>query len=81
MIVTSSDQTLIALERGRLTPLFERKHRMDVATGLHSLALLEALNYSEAAPPVIAIIEVDEAEATPIVQRNGAAACLRNPFG
>lgn len=81
MIVRSSDQTLIALECGRLTPLLERKHRMDVATGLHSLALVEALNYSEAAPPVIAIIEVDEAEATPIVQRHGAAACLRNPFG
>jgi hypothetical protein len=40
---------------------------VDIATSLHSLAILEALNYSEAAPPVIASIEVDEAEATPIV--------------
>jgi hypothetical protein len=28
MIIRSSDQTLIALERGGLTPLFERKHRV-----------------------------------------------------
>ena len=54
---------------------------VDIGTSLHSLAILEALNYSETAPPVIALIEVDEAEATPIVQRHGAAACLRKPFG
>jgi AmiR/NasT family two-component response regulator len=72
---------MISLECGGLTPLFGRKHRLDIAASLHTLALLEALNYSEAAPPVIALIEVDEAEATPIVQRQGAAACLRKPFG
>ena len=54
---------------------------MDIAASLHSLAILEALNYSDAAPPVIALIEVDEAEATPIVQRHVAAACLRKSFG
>jgi len=55
-------KTLMALVCGGLTPLFERKHRMDIATGFHSLALREALNYWEAAPPVIALIEGGEAE-------------------
>ena len=54
---------------------------VDIGASLHSLAILEALNYSDTAPPVIALIEVDEAEATPIVQRHGAAACLKKPFG
>ena len=53
---------------------------VDTAAGLHSLAILEALNYP-AAPPVIALVEFDEAEATPILQRHGGAACLRKPFG
>ena len=54
---------------------------VDVDPSLHSVAILEALNYSEAAPPVIALTEVDEAEAAPILRRHGAAACLKKPFG
>ena len=54
---------------------------VDMDASLHSLAILEALNYSDTAPPVIALIEVDEADATPIVQRHGAVACLKKPFG
>jgi DNA-binding NarL/FixJ family response regulator len=53
---------------------------VDICASVHSLAILEALSYSRAAPPVIALVEVDEAEATPIVRRHGAAACLRKPF-
>jgi DNA-binding response OmpR family regulator len=48
---------------------------------LHSLTILEALNDSEAAPPIIVLVDVDEAEATSLVLRHGAAACLRKPFG
>ena len=54
---------------------------VDICSSVHSLAILEALSYSQAAPPVIALVEVNEAEATPIVRRHGAAACLRKPFG
>ena len=54
---------------------------VDICASVHSLAILEALTYSQTAPPVIALVEVDEAEATPIVHRHGAAACLRKPFG
>ena len=54
---------------------------VDVDPSLHSVAILEALNYSEVAPPVIALTEVDEAEAAPILRRHGAAACLKKPFG
>ena len=54
---------------------------LEICASLHSLAILEALSYSQAAPPIIALVEVDEAEATAIVRRHGAAACLRKPFG
>lgn len=54
---------------------------VDVDPILHSFAILEALNHSEAAPPIIALVDVDEAEATPLVRCHGAAACLRKPFG
>ena len=43
--------------------------------GLHSMAILEALNHSDSAPPVIALTTVGEAEATPIARRYFAA-CL-----
>jgi len=54
---------------------------VDVDPILHSLAILEALSYSDTAPPSVALVEVDEAEATPLVRRHGAAACLKKPFG
>lgn len=54
---------------------------VDVDPSLHRVAILEALNYSEVAPPVIALTKVDEAEAAPILRRHGATACLKKPFG
>jgi DNA-binding response OmpR family regulator len=54
---------------------------VDVGPSLHSVAILEALNDSDAGPPVIALTEVDEAEAAPILRRHGAAVCLKKPFG
>ena len=54
---------------------------VDLDPILHSLAIVEALNDSGAAPPIIALVDVDEAEATPLVQRHGVVACLRKPFG
>ena len=53
---------------------------VDVDPSLHSVAILEALNNSDAGPPVIALTEVDEEEAAPILRRHGAAACLKKPF-
>jgi DNA-binding response OmpR family regulator len=54
---------------------------VDVDPSLHSVAIVEALNDSDAGPPVIALTEIDEAEANPILRRHGAAACLKKPFG
>jgi DNA-binding response OmpR family regulator len=54
---------------------------VDVDPILHSLAILETLNYSDAAPPSIALVEVDGTEATPLVPWHGATACLKKPFG
>ena len=53
---------------------------VDLDPSLHSLAILEALDYSQDAPPVIALTTLDEAEAGAIARRHGAAACLRKPF-
>jgi two-component system C4-dicarboxylate transport response regulator DctD len=53
---------------------------VDADPSLHSVAILEALNDLDAGLPVIALTEVDEAEAAPILQRHGAAACLKKPF-
>ena len=53
---------------------------VDLDPSLHSLAILEALDYSQAAPPVIALTKLDEAEVGPIARRHGATTCLRKPF-
>ena len=53
---------------------------VDVDPSLHRVAILEALNYSEVAPH-IALTEVDQAEAAPILRRHGGTACLKKPFG
>jgi hypothetical protein len=53
---------------------------VDICANIHSLAILEALTYSQAAPPVIALVEVDEPEAKPIVQRHGAAGLSGKAF-
>lgn len=50
---------------------------VDLDPSLHSLAILEALDYSEAAPPVIVLTKPDEAGVGPIAQRHGATVCLR----
>jgi DNA-binding response OmpR family regulator len=53
---------------------------VEMDASLHSIAIVEALNCLAAAPPVIALIKADEAEATPIVRRYGATAYLTKPF-
>jgi DNA-binding response OmpR family regulator len=54
---------------------------VDVDPSLHSIAILEALKDSDAWPPVIALTEIDEAEAAAILRRHGTAVCLKKPFG
>jgi DNA-binding NtrC family response regulator len=51
---------------------------VDLDPGVHSLDILEALDYSGSAPPVIALTGLEEM--TPIACRHGAAACLGKPF-
>ena len=53
---------------------------VDLDPGVHSLAILEALDYSGTAPPVIALTGLEESEMTLIARRHGAAACLGKPF-
>ena len=53
---------------------------VDLDPSLHSLAILEALDYSRSAPPVIGLTRIDEAEAGLIAFRHGTTACLRWPF-
>jgi len=53
---------------------------IDIDPGVHSLALLEALDYSQVAPPVIAVTSLGESEAAPVARRHGAVACLGKPF-
>jgi DNA-binding response OmpR family regulator len=53
---------------------------IDLDPGVHSFAILDALDCSEAAPPVIAVTGLEESEMTPIAFRHGAAACLGKPF-
>lgn len=53
---------------------------VDLDPGVHSLTILEALDYSQTAPPAIAVTGLEESEMTPIARRHGAAVCLAKPF-
>jgi DNA-binding NtrC family response regulator len=53
---------------------------IDLDPGIHSLSVLEAIGYCEAAPPVIVVTGLEESGMTPIAYRHGAAACIAKPF-
>ena len=53
---------------------------IDLDPGVHSMAVLEAIGSSAAAPPVIAITSRKETEIAPIAFRRGATDCIGKPF-
>lgn len=53
---------------------------IDVDPGVHGLAVLEAMDVSPAAPPVIVLTSLEEIYMTPVGAAHGAAACLGKPF-
>ena len=53
---------------------------VDVGANVQSLAIVESLSHSKAGPPVIALVDGNDAEAMPELHRRGAAACLKKPF-
>ena len=53
---------------------------VDLGANTQSLAIVEALTHTKPAPPVIALVGGKDAEAMPLLQQHGAAACLRKPF-
>ena len=53
---------------------------VDLGASETNLAIVEALTHSQPAPPVIALLEEKDAGAMPLLQRHGAAACLKKPF-
>jgi DNA-binding NarL/FixJ family response regulator len=53
---------------------------VDLGANLQSLTIVEALTHTGPAPPVIALIDGDDAKAMSELQQHGAAACLKKPF-
>jgi DNA-binding response OmpR family regulator len=53
---------------------------VDLGADTQSLAIVEALTHTKPAPPVIALVDGKDPEAMPLLQRHGAAACLKKPF-
>ena len=53
---------------------------VDVDPGVHGMAVLEALDSSHQAPPVIVLTGLEETYMAPISAAHGAAACLAKPF-
>lgn len=53
---------------------------VDLDPGVGGLALLEAIDASPTAPPVIILTSLEEVYRTPIGAEHGAAACLGKPF-
>jgi DNA-binding response OmpR family regulator len=53
---------------------------VDVDPGVHGMAVLEALDSSRQAPPVIVLTGLEETYMAPISAAHGAAACLAKPF-
>lgn len=53
---------------------------VDLGASMQNLAIVEALTHSQPAPPVIALVDGNDREAIPLLQRHGAAACLKKPF-
>lgn len=53
---------------------------VDVDPGVHGLAVLEAIDASPTAPPVIILTSLEAVYMTPIGAAHGAAACIGKPF-
>jgi len=53
---------------------------LDVDPGVHGMAILEALDACENAPPIIVVSALEEQCLGPVVQRHGAIACLGKPL-
>ena len=53
---------------------------VDVDPGVHGLAVLEAIDASPTAPPVVILTSLEEVYMTPIGAAHGAAACIGKPF-
>ena len=53
---------------------------VDLGASTQNLAIVEALTHTQPAPPVIALVDGNDPEATPLLQQHGAAACLKKPF-
>jgi FixJ family two-component response regulator len=53
---------------------------LDVDPGIHGMAILEALDACESAPPIIVVSALEEHRLSPVVQRHGAIACLGKPL-
>jgi DNA-binding NarL/FixJ family response regulator len=53
---------------------------VDLGANMQSLAIVEALTHTKPAPRVIALVDGNNGEAMPELQRHGAAACLKKPF-
>jgi DNA-binding response OmpR family regulator len=53
---------------------------IDLDSGVHVLAILEALGGHAAAPPIIVLTSLEESVVSPIAIQHGAAACLGKPF-
>ena len=52
---------------------------VDIGASVQSLAIVETLSQRKPAPPVIALVEGDDANAMSALHRHGAAACWRFP--
>ena len=53
---------------------------VDLGANLQSLSIVEALTHTKPAPPVIALVDGDDANAVSELHQHGAAACLKKPF-
>lgn len=53
---------------------------VDLGANLQSLSIVEALTHTRPAPPVIALVDGDDAKAVSELHQHGAAACLKKPF-
>ena len=53
---------------------------VDLGANLQSLTIVEALTHTRPAPPVIALVDGDDAKAMSELHQHGAAACLKKPF-
>lgn len=52
---------------------------LDVDPGVHGMAILEALDACENAPPIIVVSALEEHRLSSVVQQHGAIACLGKP--